>query len=75
MRDAVDRAGRDAQLAARAEFRDHRMHEARRAHDGVDRAGRQAPGATDAAFLVDERDGGRCLDAVVVVERRDGCVR
>src|SRR5262249_21899735 len=53
--DAVDRAGRDAQLAAVALRRDHRVHEIRRADDRVHRARLDALGAADAIFLDDAR--------------------
>ena len=47
-RDAVDGAGRDAQLAAGAQRRQHRVHALRRADDRVDRARVDAQRAADA---------------------------
>ena len=61
-RDAVDRAGRDAQLAAGAPRRDHRVHELRGADDRVHRAGLDALGAADADRLVDDRDLRRAVE-------------
>ena len=60
-RDAIDGAGRDAQLAAGAKLGDDGMHLLARADDGIDGAGRQALGAADAARLVDQRDERRAL--------------
>src|SRR5690606_20448566 len=51
--DAVDRAGCEAELAAAALRRNHRVHPAPRADDGVDRADIDALAAPDAARLVD----------------------
>src|SRR6185436_13678403 len=68
--DAVHRAGRDAQLAAGAQRRDHGVHQARRANDRVDRTGRQAPGTADAAFLVDVRHRGCGFLAGLLIERQ-----
>src|SRR5439155_23083261 len=55
--DAVDRAGRQAQLAADAPVLDHRVHVALRADDRVDRAGVDAARAADARCLIDHRHG------------------
>src|SRR3954466_6050326 len=52
--DAVDRAGRQAQLAADAPLLDDRVHEALRADDGVDRAGIDAARTADAVRFVDD---------------------
>src|SRR5699024_9229106 len=54
--DAVDGAGRNAQLAADARLVDHRVHALRRADDGVERTGVDAARAADAALRVDARD-------------------
>ena len=55
-RDAVDRADRQAQLAAGAGGLDHRVHALRRTDDAVDRAGLDAQRAADAPGLVDDRE-------------------
>ncbi len=47
--DAIDRTGRDAELAARAQRREHRVHALGGADDRVDRAGLAAQRAADAA--------------------------
>src|SRR5437868_1925862 len=47
-RDAIDRAGRKAELAPGAPARDHGMHQLRRPDDRVDGAGEDALLATDA---------------------------
>ncbi|CAG9242316.1 hypothetical protein BDI4_1170009 [Burkholderia diffusa] len=68
-RDAVDRAGRHAQVAARAQRFDDRVHLFRRADDRIDRACLHAQRAADAQAFVDERDGARMLGAVDGVQR------
>src|SRR5205807_2472512 len=67
--DAVDRAGRHAQLAARAQREDDGVHLVVCADDRIDRAGRQALGAADADFLIDLRDQRRALDPVGGIQR------
>src|SRR5690625_279300 len=67
--DAIDRAGRHAQFAARAARVDDRVHALAGADDGVDRACLDALGAADAVRLDDARQGARLFDAVVGVER------
>src|SRR5205085_7702791 len=54
--DAIDRAGRHAQLAADAPVLDHGVHLALCADDRIDRAGLDAARAADAAFLHHQRD-------------------
>src|SRR5205085_12383032 len=54
--DAIDRAGRHAQLAADAPVLDHGVHLALCADDRIDRAGLDAAPAADAAFLHPQRD-------------------
>src|SRR5260221_14771206 len=54
--DAIDRAGRQAKLAADAPGLDHGVHRALRTDDSVDRAGIDAARAADARRLVDHRD-------------------
>ena len=68
-RDAVDRAGRDAQLAAGAQRRQDRVHALLRADDRVDRAGRDAQRAADARGLVDDGHEQRPVRAARGVER------
>ena len=53
--DAIDRARRQAQLAAGAMTRNHRVHEFRRADDRVDGAGGQTECAADAGLLIYSR--------------------
>ena len=65
-RNAVDRTGRQAQLATRALRFDHSVHELVCADDGVDGAGRAAVGTSDAQGFINYRNGGR---------RRTGCKR
>jgi DNA-binding IclR family transcriptional regulator len=55
-RNAVDRAGRHAQFASRAQRREDRVHALLRADDRIDRTGLDAERATDALRLVDERN-------------------
>ena len=74
-RDAVDRAGRNAELAAAAKRVDHRVHAARPADDRVDRACLDADRAADAACLVDDGDGERHLDAAARVDTRARAAR
>ena len=59
--DAIHRARRHAQLAARAAFRDDRVDKLVGADDGIHGAGIQTQGAADAGRLVDERLHGECL--------------
>src|ERR1700758_3643909 len=69
-RDAIDRAGRDAQFAAGAQREHHGVHLPAGADDRIDRAGGQTLGATDAGFLIDQRNERRSLDAVGRIERQ-----
>ena len=67
--DAVDRARCDAELASRAEVRQHRVHAFRGTEDRIDRAGVDAKRAPDAALLVDDRDAKRLVHAAGSIER------
>src|SRR5262245_4801472 len=58
--DAVNGAGRRAERAADAPALHHRVHQPLRADDRVDETGLDAPGAADAAVLLDQRD---CLSS------------
>src|SRR6201982_3123143 len=69
-RDAVDRAGRDAQLAAGAQREHHGVHLPLRTDDRIDRAGWQAAGAADAGLFVDLRYQLRPFGTVGRVERQ-----
>jgi len=73
--DAIDRARRDAQLASRAEVRNHRMHALRRADDRIDGAGVDAKRAAYAAALVDDRDTRRPVRAAARVQRGGSLTR
>lgn len=68
---AIDRAGRDAQVAAGAQVGEHRMHLLRGAHDGVDRAGLYAKRTTYAQRFVNHRDRSRTFDAMHRVQWND----
>lgn len=68
-RDAIDRAGRHAQVAAGAQRVDDRMHLLGRARDGIDRTCLHAQRAADAQVLVDDRKRSRALDAMRGIER------
>ena len=68
-RDAVDRAGRDAQRAARAHRGEDRVHPLRCSDDRVDGAGVDAKCAADAGRLVDPRDGQRTRVAARAIQR------
>jgi hypothetical protein len=57
--DAIDRAGRQAQLATGAAIGQNRMHVFRGADDGVHRARREATRASDAARFIDPRHARR----------------
>src|SRR5690606_34005093 len=67
-RDAVDGAGRHAQVATGAQRVDHRVHAARGTDDRIDRAGLDAPGAADAAARVDPRRAARLFAAAGRIE-------
>src|SRR6056297_3207271 len=67
--DAVDRAGRQAQLAAGAFVGDDRVHHLRRPDDRVHRTGLDAQLASDAAVLVDYRHQRRFCLAVRGIQR------
>src|SRR3546814_5071020 len=54
--DAVNRAGRHAQFATRAQRFDHDVHQLRGPDDGVDRTGLDALGAADAVGFHHQRD-------------------
>ncbi|CAN0646330.1 hypothetical protein BCEP27_70117 [Burkholderia cepacia] len=71
-RDAVDRAGRHAQVATRAQRLDDRVHLLRCPDDRVDRARLHAQRAADAQAFVDEGDGARMFAAVHGVQRNHG---
>ena len=62
-RDAIDRAGRDAELAARAERRKHGVHALGPADDRVDRTRGDAQRAADAGRFIDHRERKRRLAA------------
>ena len=68
-RNAVDRARRHAQIAARAEFGDHGVHLFRCANYCVDRTGLHAQRAADANLFVDNRQRTRPFDAIGGIER------
>ena len=70
MRDAVDGAGREAELAARAMRREHGVHRLRNADDRVDGARARAQVAADAVRLVDARDALQARVAAARVERQ-----
>ncbi len=67
--DAVDGAGRDAQLATGAKAGQHCMHALRRADDRVDGTCVDAQRAAYAAAFVDDGDSQRRMDAAARVER------
>ena len=69
--DAVDGAGRHAQVAARAQASHHRMHLLGGADDGVDGAGLDAQGTADTQRFVDVGDRSRPFEAVDGIERDD----
>jgi hypothetical protein len=69
--DAVDRAGGNAQVAARALVNDDGVHQFGGANDGVHRAGLNALGATDALCLTDESHLRRRA-ATLDIELQDG---
>jgi len=71
-RDAIDRAGRDAEPAARAAVGKRRMHEFCRADDGVHRTRCDAQRAADARGLVDARNDQWLRLAARRIERRSG---
>ena len=71
-RNAVDRAGRHAQVATRAQVGDDRVHLFRRAQDGVDGACLDAQRTADAQAFVDDGDRARRpkpLDPSILNER------
>lgn len=61
--DAIDRAGRQAQVTAGAFAGNDRVHQLGGADDGIDRAGLDALGATDAFGFANTGDLGRCAAA------------
>ncbi|MNP57227.1 hypothetical protein D3C76_1520350 [compost metagenome] len=63
---AVNRAGRHAQVAARAFGADHGVHQLGRADDGVHRAGLDAFGAANAFGFANIGDLRRCMAALVI---------
>src|SRR5690606_13737979 len=67
--DAVDRARRQAQLAAGAVLREHGVHHVRYADDRVDRTGARAEIAADAERLVDTRNPLHARVAEAGIER------
>ena len=67
--DAIDRAGRNAQVAAGAQIGQYRMHHFRGPDDGVDRTGLYAFGATDAFGFTDENHAIGSVFAVQAVQR------
>jgi hypothetical protein len=69
-RDAVDRAGRDAELAAGAQRRKHGMHALGPTDDRVDRTRGDAQRAADAGRFIDLREHQRPLAAAGRVEWR-----
>jgi len=62
--DAIDGAGRHAQLAAGAQCGNHGVHLPGRTHDRIDGTRRQALGAADAACLIDLGNEARAFDAM-----------
>ncbi|MNS99756.1 hypothetical protein D3C72_1341680 [compost metagenome] len=69
--DAVDGAGRHAQVAARTQIRDHRMHLLGGADDGVHGTGLDAQGTADTQRFVDIGDRSRTFEAVDGIERNN----
>src|SRR3546814_8742230 len=65
--DAVNRAGRHAQFATRAQRFDHDVHQLRGTDDGVDRTGLDALGAADAVGFHHQRDQRRLVLAAAAV--------
>ncbi|CAM2192185.1 conserved protein of unknown function [Paraburkholderia kururiensis] len=70
-RDAIDRAGRHTQIAARAQRRDDRMHLFRCPDDCIDRACLHAQRAADTQVFVDHGERTRPFGAVDGIERDD----
>src|SRR5690606_15829778 len=70
--DAVDGAGRHAQLATGAQWFDHRVHVLRAADDGVHGTGLDALGAADAVVLDDQRDPCRLVPAAAAIVGNGG---
>lgn len=64
--DAVDGAGRQAQVTAGAFVGDDGVHQLCGADDGIDRAGLNAFGATDAFGFANEGNLGRCASSLWV---------
>ena len=76
--DAVNRANRNAQLAAGAVFLDHRVHHFVAAKDGIGRTNRKAQRAAYAPFLSNDGDRAWAFCAVHRVHGQhwppgDGC--
>src|SRR5258706_3264045 len=70
--DAIDGAGRDAQIAAGAEFGNHRVHQLAGADDRVGGASSKAFGAADAGGFIDHRDAMRQVVAARRIQRYHG---
>lgn len=67
--DAIDRARRQAEVAAGAEICDDGVHAFASTDDGIDRTGLDALDAADAGFLKNERDARWLLFAMGGIER------
>jgi hypothetical protein len=74
-RDAVHRAGRQAQFAAGAFLRNDGVHALARAENGVDRADIQAFAAADAGVLFNNGDGAWFVLTELWIERLGGGVQ
>jgi hypothetical protein len=66
--DAIDGAGRQAQIAAGAVSRKHRMHAFRTAHDRVDRTRLYTKLASDATLFVDDCGSARAFPTVLGIK-------
>ena len=66
---AIYRAGRKAELAARAQIGEHGVHELGCSNDGVHRAGLYALGAADALVFPDQRNDLAAFHPIRRIER------
>ena len=73
--DAIDRADREAQLAASTKLFYHPVHAFVGAINRIGGTGFDAQGAAYAPVLVDEHHTARAFDAKLRVERRDSMAR
>jgi hypothetical protein len=72
--DAIDGAGRQAQLASRAAIGEHGVHVFGGAYDGVHRAGRETTRAPNAARFVDPSDARWGFHAVYRIQVKKGSI-